>query len=121
MPEEQWWRAAAHQDDAQRQRTAGAELMKWALTLYATSKISAKDFAIGCHWAQSAGVTGADFSMYAVAPGRASDGDYQSRLDKVLPMGVPLLYVNVPCMPPGAHERAVRVVPVAAAYEAPMW
>ena len=102
----------------QAQREAGAALLKHLLSLYALCKLTAKDFAIACHYAASAGVPGADFTMYAVPPDQASDGNYQRQLDKVLPTGGPLDYLLVPSTIRGTGARRQLTVPIVPMYEA---
>ena len=65
-------------------RAAGAKLLKHFLSLYAQSKMSAKDLCVACHFAAVAGTPGAQFDMYALGPDHAS-GHYQRHLDHVLP------------------------------------
>ena len=77
-------------------RAAGSSLLELLLGLYPQSKVSAKDFTIACHYANEATIPEGKFALYAVAPGQASDGAYQRRLDTVLPGPSPMYFVNVP-------------------------
>ena len=84
------WRAQQSAEEANRARQAGANLFKHLLGLFAERKVTAKDFAIACHWCRAAGVPGADFSSYGLAPGQASDGAYQRYLDRAIPPHAPI-------------------------------
>eukprot|EP00959_Pyramimonas_sp_CCMP1952_P111258 2327446-Pyramimonas_sp.AAC.2 len=53
-------------------RDAGAELLSLMIRMYATCKLSAKEFCLMCHWAHNAGTPGADFQQYAVQPDQQS-------------------------------------------------
>jgi len=112
------WGRGGREEDKTTQRTAGAALLDQFLGLYAQCKISAMDLAIACHNATLAGVPGADFERYALAPGQSSSGAYQRRLDTVLPDAGPLYHVDIPCVARHTSARARRPVPTMPAHEA---
>ena len=102
----------------QKQCQAGAALEKHSLCLYASTKLTAKDFAIACHYAALAGTPGGNFSKYVVPPDQATIGNYQRHLDKVLPSGGPVYHVQTPCVLQGRGERVLLPVPTVPLHEA---
>ena len=110
-----WRRDEEHDADLDR-RKAGADLFKHLLGLYACCKITAKDFATACFFANEAGVGGADFSTYAVPPGKDS-GRYQKALSAVLPEPGPFIICKTPQTPKGQELRQVVDVPISLGYE----
>ena len=62
--------------EEQTRRTAGYELFRVMLSLFAEQKITAQDLCVLCHWANEAGTPGADYALYSVSPGK-STGSYQ--------------------------------------------
>ena len=105
------WRAQESAAAANRTRHAGASLFKHLLGLFAERKISAKDFAIACHWCHESKVPGADFAAYGLAPGQSSDGAYQRYLDKSIPPMAPIYFLDAPCNIRGRGTRETRPIP----------
>ena len=99
-------------------RENGNKLMMHLLSLYALTKISAKDLAIACHYAALAQVPGGNFDTYAVEPGQTSDGNYQKHLDKVLPSPGFLGSVRQPSMLRGKAARTTQHMPFLPIHEA---
>ena len=58
------WQRQAAQDRWERERHAGAALLKHLLGLYAQAKITAKDLTIAFHYCSEAGMSGADFAGF---------------------------------------------------------
>ena len=104
------WRADQHADDLNEIRRAGASHFKHLLGLFAERKISAKDFAIACYWANAAKIAGADWALYAVAPGQSSDGAYQRFLDKAIPPHSPIYVLELPTNVRGRGTRESTVL-----------
>ena len=105
------WRAQESAAAANRTRHAGASLFKHLLGLFDERKISAKDFAIACHWCHESKVPGADFVAYELAPGQSSDGAYQRYLDKSIPPMAPIYFLDAPCNIRGRGTRETRPIP----------
>ena len=61
-----------HAGSDQQRRESGYELLNLMISLFATQKISARDFCTLCWHANIAGVGGGDFSLYAVKPDKDS-------------------------------------------------
>ncbi len=96
--------------DAAARRRAGDSLLKAFLALYASQKISAKDFAVLNHWADLAGCPGADFAMYAMEPDMKS-GAYQDSSGPLRNVA-PSLSRRGPLPVPPAPPPPARVVSV---------
>ena len=62
----------------QKARDAGHMLLQTMLSLYASQKITARDFCLLAFYANAAGCPGADFAMYGREPDKQS-GSYQDR------------------------------------------
>ena len=62
--------------EEQTRRTAGYELFRVMLALFAEQKLTAQDFCVLCHWANEAGTAGADYALYSSPPGKQT-GSYQ--------------------------------------------
>ena len=92
-------------DALQARRRAGAALHEHLLALYALCKLSAQDLCIAMHHCAEAGVPGASFRAYGVAPGKQS-GAYQRHLERVLP---PLRHVYQLSVPGVRRRRATRL------------
>eukprot|EP00959_Pyramimonas_sp_CCMP1952_P107817 2254436-Pyramimonas_sp.AAC.1 len=73
------------QHTSQSERDAGSQLLTHLLRLYASCRLSAKDFCSLCYFAREARVPGGAFHTYAVSPSQKSEGNYQKHLDTVLP------------------------------------
>ena len=59
-------------------------------------------------------VPGADFTLYAVPPGKQT-GKYQRHLDEVMPAPGPRYYVDAPCQEKrrtGRHTRSIPMCPI---------
>lgn len=104
------WNAAEVAAEGLRIRTAGANLYRHLVTLYAERKMSAKDLSIACYFCSEAGVRGADFQQMALAPGQSS-GNYQKAIDRVLPPFSPLYWLPTPVTMRGTVHRQVRPMP----------
>eukprot|EP00959_Pyramimonas_sp_CCMP1952_P154689 3236308-Pyramimonas_sp.AAC.1 len=96
----------------QAQRDAGSSLLDHLLQLYATCRLTAKDFCLLCHYAAEANVPGGAFSLYGVRPGQTTDGNYQKHLDVVLPKS-DAMFIDVPTPVVdaryGRHQRSYPV------------
>ena len=112
------WRLDENALDSGRVRAAGASLFQHLLVLFAQKKLSAKDFAIACHWCSEARVPGAEFGKYAAAPGQSSNGKYQRQLDRALPPFGPLYWVNTPLNNRRTSARETKLVPTNPLHEA---
>eukprot|EP00959_Pyramimonas_sp_CCMP1952_P252113 5267741-Pyramimonas_sp.AAC.1 len=82
--------------DGATQRSAGAKLFDHLLGIYVSGKqMSAKDLAIGCHYASEAGTKGAYWSSWGLPPGRPS-GRYKEHVDRRLPSLGAMMKVTIP-------------------------
>ena len=113
------WRSSESAAEGQRRRTAGHDLLQHLLGMYATSKITAKDFAVACFYCSEARVEGANFSQYGVAPNQSSDGNYQKAVDRAVGAWRPPLYfVPTPVQLKGKVVRSIRQIPMNPIHEA---
>ena len=108
----------AHADPATASevREAGFSLYQHLVSLYALSKLSAKDLCVACHYAANAAVAGGDFVSLAMEP-TAPSGHFQRQVSKVLPSPGPLCWISIPMM----HRDTGRIqtlVPMRPAHEA---
>eukprot|EP00959_Pyramimonas_sp_CCMP1952_P364521 7633445-Pyramimonas_sp.AAC.1 len=94
---------------SQAERDSGSQLLQLMIKLYATCKISAKDFCSLCWHAHGANVAGGDFGMYAKDPSSQS-GKFQHHLDEVLPQPKFLYPVSTPVNFNRRPERTLRDV-----------
>eukprot|EP00959_Pyramimonas_sp_CCMP1952_P284148 5939237-Pyramimonas_sp.AAC.1 len=101
---------------SQTARDAGSELLRKLLELYASCKLTALDFSVICHLADVAGVPGANFALYGLAPGKQS-GKYQDHLSKVLPVPSGMTMVRTPVNLHRRPRRTIRDVPVRCVFE----
>jgi len=111
------WAHQEREETKERQRAAGKALYRHLLEQFAVCKVTAKDFAISCFHCAEAGVLGADFRRYAVAPKQSSEGAYQRHLDRVMPEPPPLYELSVPCAL-RRGRRGQRTVPTSLPHEA---
>eukprot|EP00959_Pyramimonas_sp_CCMP1952_P472633 9500350-Pyramimonas_sp.AAC.3 len=86
------------------------------IRMYATCKLSAKEFCLMCHWAHAAGTPGADFQQYAVGPNQQT-GKYQHHLSNVLPHAPFMFNIDTPVNLNRRPRRTIRITPVAAVFE----
>jgi len=77
------WNEAELAEEGMRRRTGGANLLRHLQLLYAERKLTAKDFAIACHFCVESEVRGADFAPFAVPPEQAT-GNYQKAIDRAI-------------------------------------
>lgn len=111
------WQRAELEEEQQAQRVAGEGLFKHLLGLYALCKLSAQDLCVALHYANLAGVGGAEFDRYAMPPGMGS-GRYQRHLDRVLPNATPMYDVRVPVTVRSSGARETRMLPCSPPHEA---
>ena len=97
-------------------RQAGADMLKHMLTMYAQSRMSAKDLCVLAHLQALAATPGANWSLYAVPPGQGS-GNYQRHLDTVMPGPEALYMVPTVCVTRSTTARATRNVATIAVHE----
>ena len=95
----------------------GANLMRHLTTLYAKKQLTAKDFAITCHWCNEARVQGADFSRCALGPNEAT-GNYQKKIDRALGLFPHQYHIDTPMVPKSQTTRVVRKIPMNPIHEA---
>eukprot|EP00959_Pyramimonas_sp_CCMP1952_P257908 5389885-Pyramimonas_sp.AAC.1 len=77
-------------------RTAGTALFDHLLGIYVSGRhMTAKDFAIGRHYCDIAGVGGAHWKWWGVSPGKPS-GRYRDHVDRRLPPIGPMMKVRIP-------------------------
>ena len=89
---------------AARRRRARHALFEMLLGMYGSSKLSATDFCVLCHYAACSGVLGARFDRYAVEPGKGS-GAYKKHLRTVLPSAGPFYMIDMPAEVRGRAEK----------------
>ena len=97
-------------------RDAGSNLLKILLQLYASCKVSATDFCNICFFADAAGVPGANFAQYSLAPGKGS-GKYQRLLSQVLPQPSGMICIKTPVNLNRSFRRSTRDTPIRCTFE----
>eukprot|EP00959_Pyramimonas_sp_CCMP1952_P154784 3238307-Pyramimonas_sp.AAC.1 len=82
--------------DGAQQRLAGSDLFHHLVGIYVSGRqMTAKDLAVGCYFCARAGIGGAHWDWWGMAPGKQS-GKYKDHVDKRMPAVGAMMKITIP-------------------------
>lgn len=103
--------------DGKVKRQAGVDLFELLLGIYASGRaMSAKDFAIACHYCDVGGMQGERWDLWGMPPGRQT-GKYKTHIDKYLPGTGPLYTASLPMAVRGSFDQQKATTAFQMVYE----